>query len=50
MNLQRTLGSALQYFFVGLMAFISVFPFIWMMIGAVALARIAARRRNAGPA
>ena len=34
MNLQRTFGSALQYFFVGLAAFVSVFPFIWMMVGA----------------
>lgn len=34
MNLQRNLGSALQYFFVGLAAFVSIFPFIWMMVGA----------------
>ena len=37
MNLRRALGSGLQYFFVGLVAFVSVFPFIWMMVGATNL-------------
>ncbi len=34
MTLSRAASSALQYGFVGLAAFLSVFPFFWMMIGA----------------
>lgn len=34
MNPTRLAGNALQYVFLGIAAFLSVFPFIWMVIGA----------------
>lgn len=34
MNLPRLAGSALQYAFLGVAAFISVFPFLWMVISS----------------
>ena len=34
MNVARISSSVLQYGFVGLVAFLSVFPFFWMVIGA----------------
>lgn len=34
MNASRLLGTALQYAFLGLAAFLSIFPFFWMLISA----------------
>ena len=34
-RLTRTLSSVFTYAFLGIMAFLSVFPFIWMILGAV---------------
>jgi lactose/L-arabinose transport system permease protein len=34
MNLSRLSGTALQYAFLGLAAFLSIFPFFWMVISA----------------
>lgn len=34
MNTSRLAGNVLQYVFLGVAAFLSVFPFIWMLIGA----------------
>ncbi|WP_421594477.1 carbohydrate ABC transporter permease [Shinella sp. M27] len=34
MNTSRILGTALQYAFLGLAAFLSIFPFFWMLISA----------------
>lgn len=34
MNASRILGTALQYAFLGLAAFLSIFPFFWMLISA----------------
>lgn len=33
MNMSRLAGNALQYVFLGLAAFLSIFPFFWMAIG-----------------
>ncbi len=33
-RLTRTLSSVFTYTFLGIMAFLSIFPFIWMILGA----------------
>ncbi len=33
-RLTRTLSSVFTYAFLGIMAFLSIFPFIWMILGA----------------
>ena len=34
MNVSRFVGDAVQYLFVGIAAFLSVFPFAWMVISS----------------